>query len=524
MEQESAIARNKLNSILLANASHEVRTPLNAIINYLELALDGDLTPEVRANLTSSHAASRSLSVVVADLLDLTRTERGQDLFLQDPFVLADTIDDAIFVHKQEAERRGLTLDVIESPSGTPLTLLGDRAKIKQLIASTVQNAIQHTKKGGILVEWGELADADVEDSADKKQDGIRIGISISDTGSGISEDRLESIFREFEQVSTSGDEKQNGEEPTAAVGLGLAVCARIIRLVLRFRLARPVQADPSFLAGTSEDSSESSLERRRGPVAPSSPLVRFLLLRFLSRSFTHLLVGSQSFPFDFPRKMTIAHASALSTRATDRAPAPPVPSAPSDPLVVRVRPRPPPPAPSFAATAGDPSPRPARPRRVPSTRSSLASQRRSWDLARMVQLISEFLLGSLLGHRPRDRKGRQQEGRLAHSLQYLGDEAVSASPAAAAATATSRSKGRACLSERLRSTPSSPKAQMVKARSAVYEARWAPCDQGRAGSSKTAVAARSPSRGTRRLNGALCKGLAHRALLISRASQRSRA
>ena len=49
---------------------------------------------------------------------------------------------------------------MIESPSGTPLTLLGDRAKIKTLVASTVQNAIQHTKTGGILVEWGELADA----------------------------------------------------------------------------------------------------------------------------------------------------------------------------------------------------------------------------------------------------------------------------------------------------------------------------------------------------------------------------
>ena len=53
-----------------------------------------------------------------------------------------------------------------------------------------------------------------------------------SDTGVGISEDRLESIFREFEQVSTTGDEKQNGDQPTAAVGLGLAVCARIIRFV----------------------------------------------------------------------------------------------------------------------------------------------------------------------------------------------------------------------------------------------------------------------------------------------------
>jgi hypothetical protein len=108
--------------------------------------------------------------------------------------------------------------------------LLGDRAKIRQALGNCVSNAIKHTRQGGILVEWGELADADVEDALEKKADSIRIGISITDTGAGISEARLESMFREFEQVSTTGEEIGQVEAQGATVGLGLAVVARIIR------------------------------------------------------------------------------------------------------------------------------------------------------------------------------------------------------------------------------------------------------------------------------------------------------
>lgn len=118
-EKQNAVAANQLNGILLANASHEVRTPLNAIVNYLELALDSEVPPEVRENIARSHAASKSLIHVINDLLDLTRAERGQDLSLQEPFNFPETLNEALEIHKQEALRRGLTLEVIESPSGS---------------------------------------------------------------------------------------------------------------------------------------------------------------------------------------------------------------------------------------------------------------------------------------------------------------------------------------------------------------------------------------------------------------------
>ena len=72
---------------------------------------------------------------------------------MQDPFDLPSTINEAILIHKAEAERHGLTLDVVESPSGTPPIVVGDRGKIRQIINNVVGNAVKHTKTGGVMIE-----------------------------------------------------------------------------------------------------------------------------------------------------------------------------------------------------------------------------------------------------------------------------------------------------------------------------------------------------------------------------------
>ncbi|GAA5980690.1 hypothetical protein JCM11641_000177 [Rhodosporidiobolus odoratus] len=236
-EKESALAASQLTNLLLANASHEVRTPLNAIINYLELALDGPIQGEVRENLQRSHTASKSLIHVINDLLDLTRTEKGNDLYLTDPFDLAETLQESLAMHREEAARRGLELELVENPTGTPPTVIGDRAKIRQILVSVVANSLKHTKEGGILVEWGEIVDTNLEDALEWKQDSIRIGISITDTGVGISEEKLENMFRQMENLQTIGDKARDEatNDPDAsnqAVGLGLAVVARIVRVI----------------------------------------------------------------------------------------------------------------------------------------------------------------------------------------------------------------------------------------------------------------------------------------------------
>lgn len=146
-------------------------------------------------------------------------------LRLQDPFNLPNTLEEALVVHRREAERRGIKLDIVESPLGTPPVVLGDRAKIRVMMLKLVENALKHTKEGGILVEWGETSvGADTTENAVAKAEDIRIALTVTDTGCGIPEEKLEAIFREFEAI------QQDGPEQQAAVGLGLATVARIVR------------------------------------------------------------------------------------------------------------------------------------------------------------------------------------------------------------------------------------------------------------------------------------------------------
>ena len=202
-----------------------VRTPLNHIINYLEMALEGPLDDDTRESLVRSHSASRALVHVINDLLDLTRTETGQQFFLQDPLDLGNTIEEAVAIHHLEAERAGVAFEIIENPSGTPQTLLGDRGKIRQIVANVTANAVKHTKAGKVTIEWGELP-KEIEDPAETWQDTIKIGIAVSDTGDGIPEDQLEEMFRTFEEV-----ENEDGKaiSQSGHLGLGLAVVARIV-------------------------------------------------------------------------------------------------------------------------------------------------------------------------------------------------------------------------------------------------------------------------------------------------------
>ena len=161
-----------------------VRTPLNHIINYLEMALEGQLDDDTRESLVRSHSASRALVHVINDLLDLTRTETGKDMFLQDPLDLGEIIEEAVAIHRMEAQRRGVAFEIIENPSGTPQTLLGDRTKLRQIVANVAANAVKHTHDGKVTVEWGELS-KEADDPGEASQDSIKIGIAVADTGYG---------------------------------------------------------------------------------------------------------------------------------------------------------------------------------------------------------------------------------------------------------------------------------------------------------------------------------------------------
>ncbi|KAJ7714208.1 hypothetical protein B0H16DRAFT_1742790 [Mycena metata] len=217
--KENALQTTRLTNLLLSNASHEVRTPLNHIINYLEMALNGPLDDEIRDNLNRSHAASKSLLFTINDLLDLSRLESGQETSNNEPFNLRDTIEDATHLYRREAQRRNIAFKIELEHS--PTTVIGDVKKIRTVVQNLTDNALKYTSEGTITVGCTTLADPE----------GVRgvnetvIEIVVADTGCGIDVESLGSMFREFEQVETM----ELKPIPLSDAGLGLAVVVRIV-------------------------------------------------------------------------------------------------------------------------------------------------------------------------------------------------------------------------------------------------------------------------------------------------------
>jgi len=223
-QKEAAIQSSRLTRLLLANSAHEVRTPLNAIINYLEIALEGSLDQETRENLAKSHSASKSLIYVINDLLDLTNTEEGQELIKDEILELPAVIREATDPFKVDAKRKGIDYRVLEHP-GLPRHVHGDFRRVRQAIANVTANAMQNTTAGSVSVECY------VSEVTDGR---VRVEIAIEDTGRGMSSEKLDSLFQDLEQVSidtdaTSLDDVQRPPE-SRTLGLGLAVVARIVR------------------------------------------------------------------------------------------------------------------------------------------------------------------------------------------------------------------------------------------------------------------------------------------------------
>ncbi|KAG6900397.1 hypothetical protein C0993_011385 [Termitomyces sp. T159_Od127] len=221
-QKENALQTTRLTEILLSNA---IRTPLNHIINYLEMALDGPLDSVARENLSRSHAASK----------DLTRLESGRQTSFNEPFNLQETIEKATRLYRKEASRRDIEfrLEIEDSPS----IVVGDATKIQTVVQNLTANAcmstakiprlrihpvivVKYTLDGTITVSC--VASDELEDTRLSNQ--IVVDIAVADTGIGMSTERLEGIFRDLEKVDTL----ESKAPRSAGLGLGLAVVARI--------------------------------------------------------------------------------------------------------------------------------------------------------------------------------------------------------------------------------------------------------------------------------------------------------
>jgi len=213
--RDRALAAAQVKSDFLANMSHEIRTPMNAVIGLSHLAREQAESHQQQDYLNKILAASKSLLIIINDILDFSKIEAGKMHMEMVDFDLDDTLKNIAGVAGLEAGRKGLDF-LFDVPPQLP-KLRGDPVRLGQVLLNLVNNAIKFTSQGEVVVTIRILA-TDADETA--------LSFRVSDTGIGMTDEQLVSIFDAFSQADTSTTRKFGG------TGLGLAICKQLVAMM----------------------------------------------------------------------------------------------------------------------------------------------------------------------------------------------------------------------------------------------------------------------------------------------------
>lgn len=213
LARKEALEASRIKSEFLANMSHEIRTPLNGILGFTHLLQKSELTPRQLDYLGTIEKSADNLLGIINEILDFSKIEAGKLVLDSIPFNLRDLLQDTLTILAPAAHAKQLEL-VSLVYRDTPLSLIGDPLRLRQILTNLVSNAIKFTREGTIV------ARAMLEE---EHEDSVQLRISIQDTGIGLSNQDLRALFQAFSQADNSLSRQPGG------TGLGLVISKRLI-------------------------------------------------------------------------------------------------------------------------------------------------------------------------------------------------------------------------------------------------------------------------------------------------------
>ncbi|MEO6601237.1 MAG: ATP-binding protein [Polyangiaceae bacterium] len=225
--KERAQAADRVKSAFLATMSHELRTPLNSILGFTGIVLKGmagPLNAEQSKQLGMVQGSARHLLDLINDVLDISKIEAGQLEIRRLPFDLRASVARVAASVQPLAEKKGLSVQVIE-PDSTP-RMVSDQRRVEQILLNLLHNAIKFTDRGGVTVTVTLTYDFGSSGSTGSTDPVHAVCLRVSDTGIGMRQEDLSSLFQPFRQIDSGLQRQHEG------TGLGLAICRRLTSLL----------------------------------------------------------------------------------------------------------------------------------------------------------------------------------------------------------------------------------------------------------------------------------------------------
>lgn len=207
---------NQLKSMFVAKVSHEIRTPMNAILGMAQILLEGELSDETRECIDIVQVSAETLLRLINDLLDFSKIEAGKLDLSTHAFDITATVKNSERLLSALLMKESIEM-VVHVDDNVPKQVLGDMHRVTQIVMNLLSNAVKFNRRGGIILYLECIKQVDDE---------VTLSISVSDTGVGIPEEKLDEIFGAFTQVEGTDNRKYGG------TGLGLTICRQLVELM----------------------------------------------------------------------------------------------------------------------------------------------------------------------------------------------------------------------------------------------------------------------------------------------------